>query len=466
MPKKLWNKDLIIAELKRCRQSGPKVNPKLDAAARKYFGSLRAALDIAGLPCAMKPPPYNKWSKQSVLETIRERCRDGESVERINRADRLLYAAGKRLFGSWSDARNAAGFPRRIVEFYTADEVRLRIIDLYENGLALTLNSQNDPKLRRSAKKHFGGWRRAVESLGLGGELRRMWTDQAVLDAILYRRAAGFSLYATRREDNRLFVAAQSRFGSWHNALQAAGIDGRVRIQWNKEKVVERLRQLTEENVPERKIRRIDPKVTVAAQRYFGSLRKAMLAAGFKGPATRWNAEQVITEIRTRSPADEQAGSRGFGDKRLAEAATRLFGSWAEAVEAAGLLNRIPVKKPPRRWKKEDILREIREWYAKWGSLKQMEKRNKELVTVARPHFGCWKLAIEAAGFHYYPGKWTREKILDDIKQRCNAGESLSSYERSNKNLVAASRRFFRSWPAALQAAGVTSKQRKARKPK
>ena len=279
MPTKRWNKDVIIAELKRCRRSGPKVNPKLDAAARKYFGSLRAALDIAGLPCAKKPPPYNEWSKNSVIETIRERCRDGEKVERINRGDRLLYAAGKRLFGSWSEACKAAGFPRQIVDFYTADEVRLRIIDLYENGLALTLKSQNDPKLRRSAKKHFGGWRRAVESLGLGGELRRMWTDQAVLDAILYRRAAGFSLYATRREDNRLFVAAQSRFGSWHNALEIAGINARVRESWNKEKVIARLQQLAT-TTPVQDIRKIDSKLACAAARRFGSLAKAMEAAG------------------------------------------------------------------------------------------------------------------------------------------------------------------------------------------
>jgi hypothetical protein len=279
MPKKVWTKEKIIADLKRCRQSGPKVNPKLDAAARKYFGSLRAALDIAGLPCAMKPPPYHKWSKKSVIETIRKRCRDGEKVERINRGDRLLYAAGKRLFGSWSEACKAAGFPRQTVDFYTADEVRLRIIELYENGLALTLKSQNDPKLRRSAKKHFGGWRRAVESLGLGGELRRLWTDQAVLDAILYRRAAGFSLYATRREDNRLFVAAQSRFGSWHNALEVAGINARVRESWSKEKVIARLQQLAT-TTPVHDIRKIDSKLACAAIRRFGSLAKAVEAAG------------------------------------------------------------------------------------------------------------------------------------------------------------------------------------------
>jgi hypothetical protein len=466
MPKNRWNRDLIIAELKRCRQNGPKANPRLDAAARKHFGSLRAALEIAGLPCATRPPPYNKWSRQSVIEGIRKRHRDGESLERTSRDDRLLYSAGKRLFGNWSVARAAAGYPRPMREFHTADEVRLRIIDLYENGVPLSLNSQNDQKLKRSVIKHFRGWRRAVESLGLGGELRRVWTDQAVIDAILLRRAEGKSIYTTREEDSGLFGAAVNRFGTWYNALQAAGIEGWVREKWNKEKVVERLQRLTKDKVPEWKIRRIDPKVASAALRHFGSLRKAMLAAGFEAPKPGWSVEQVIEEIRTRSSNDEQASLRGFGERQLAEAATRLFGSWAEAVEAAGLIDRIPVKKPPRRWKKEDILRDIRAWHAKLGSLKHMEKMNKELVTVARLHFGSWILAIEAAGLCCNHCKWTRENILDEIKRRRKLGESLSTYDHSNVNLAAAARRYFGSWAAALLAAGVASKQRKPRKPR
>lgn len=284
MPKKLWNKELIIAELKRCRKNGPKFNAHLDDAARRHFGSLRAALDAAGLPCAKKPPPYNVWSKQSVIEAIRKGHRDGASLERVCRDDRLLYSAGKRLFGNWSAALTAAGYPRPMREFYTADEVRLRIIDLYENGVALSLKAQNDRKLQRSAKKHFGGWRRAVESLGLGGELPRIWTDQAVIDAILLRRASGRSIYKTREEDSGLFGAAVNRFGTWHNALQAAGIDGRVREQWTEEKVLARLREHMR-NSPaneslSKNIRQIDSNLVCAATRRFGSLHKAMEAAG------------------------------------------------------------------------------------------------------------------------------------------------------------------------------------------
>jgi hypothetical protein len=183
------------------------------------------------------------------------------------------------LFGNWSAAMEAAGYPRPRREYYTADEVRLRIIELYENGLALSLRSQNDQMLRRSAKKHFGGWRRAVELLGLGSELPRKWTDQAVIDAILRRRAAGLSIYTTREEDCGLFGAAVNRFGTWHNALQAAGIDGRVREQWSEEKVIDRLREHMK-NSHGQNIRKVDSNLAYAATRRFGSLNKALEAAG------------------------------------------------------------------------------------------------------------------------------------------------------------------------------------------
>jgi hypothetical protein len=97
------------------------------------------------------------------------------------------------------------------------------LIEHYEHELPLTSTSYNDPKLHRSAKKHFGSWRRAVESLGLGGALRREWTKQSVIEAILYRRAAGLSLYTTYQQDRGLFYAAVRRFGSWHLAPGTAG---------------------------------------------------------------------------------------------------------------------------------------------------------------------------------------------------------------------------------------------------
>jgi len=275
MPKRIWTPERVIEELRNTRRDGPRANRKLDDAARRCFGSVRAALEVAGLPCGQPERRNDGWSKNAVVEAIRKRHRNSESLVRTNREDRALYEAAKNWHGSWTAALEAAGFPRPPREFYSPDEVRLRIIDLYERELPLTLSSQNDLKLRRSVIKHFRTWRRAVESLGLGKELRRLWTDQAVLDAILHRRAAGLSLYATRREDNALFVAAFNRFGSWHNALQVVGIDARVREQWNEEKVLMRIRQILHE-IPVHRIRYVDSKLACAAERRFGSIRRAV----------------------------------------------------------------------------------------------------------------------------------------------------------------------------------------------
>lgn len=278
MPKRIWTAELVIEELRRIRCQGPRANRKVDDAARRCFGSVRAALRVAGLPCG-QPERRNKgWTKKVVVEAIRQRHFNGKSLLRTNREDRALYEAAKNWFGSWSAALIAAGFPKQPREYYTADEVRLIIIEMYERELPLSCRATRDLKLRNSCKKHFGGWRNAVESLGLGDELRRMWTPQKVIEAIVRRRAEGYDLSKTLHEDIGLFTAAKTRFGSWNKALVAAGIDAVLREQWSEEKVLMRIGQLIQE-IPRDRIRSVDPKLACAAERRFGSIRRAVSIA-------------------------------------------------------------------------------------------------------------------------------------------------------------------------------------------
>lgn len=81
-------------------------------------------------------------------------------------------------------------------------------------------------------------------------------------------------------------AAARIRFGSWNKALFAAGIDAVQREQWDEEKVLTRIRQLIQE-VPIHQIRHVDPKVTSAAKRRFGSIRKAVEVAQAQGAARK-----------------------------------------------------------------------------------------------------------------------------------------------------------------------------------
>lgn len=281
MPKKHWSKERVIAELFRQSHGETVDRPKLRYAARAYFGGMRNALKAAGLPCGNQLSPRTRWSQQSVIESIRKRCREGKELERAFREDLQLYRAAKRLFGNWSTARAAAGFPRPERENYTSDEVQLYIIDLYERGVPLRFHPSVNQKLNRSVKKHFGSWRRAVQSLGLESELKRIWSDQAVIDTILYRRAAGLSLSIgeVRQEDSGLIRAAYSRFGGWHNALETAGIHARVREQWDERKVIDRIRHYVTVAAGQG-IYKIDSKLVDAAARRIGSLKNAMKAAG------------------------------------------------------------------------------------------------------------------------------------------------------------------------------------------
>ncbi len=89
----------------------------------------------------------------------------------------------------------------------------------------------------------------------------------------------GSAIYTTGADDNGLFGAGASRFGTWHNALQAAGIDARIRESWSQEKVIEQLRHHVNSS-PGQNIRQIDSNLVYAATRRFGSLSKALEVAG------------------------------------------------------------------------------------------------------------------------------------------------------------------------------------------
>lgn len=463
MGKRKWTKEKIIAELRRIRKDGPKSDVRIDAAAKKHFGSLRKALEVAGLPCGSPPRPHRCWTKESALQALAKRKAEGKSLEATYREDPTLYSAAKRFFGTWKAAREAAGCPVTPWEYYSKDEVLLRIVELYEKELPLTFTSHNDEKLRRSARRYFGSWRKAIESLGLEGEIRRKWTKETIIEAIHHRIASGECLSTTHREDKGLFCAAVSHFGNWQNAMTAAGINVKRRERWTDARMLERLRLLDPKEL--RNIARTDNNLAAAIQRRFGSIEKAMREAGIKSPRICWTKARVVEEIQARYAQKGASRENGFGDPVLAKKATQRFGSWAEAIEAAGLQDRIPVTKPSYRWTKEEVLQAIRKWRADGKSLEGMDRQYQVLYTSALRHFRGWRNAVEAAGFQCKTRQWSRKMIIEEIRKRKKAGESLASGRPANINLAAAAHRHFGSWTAALKAARVSAK-RTVRKPR
>jgi hypothetical protein len=135
------------------------------------------------------------------------------------------------------------------------------------------------PQLYEQGVWLFGSWDAALRAAGFAPDGMRLWAywdEKRVIAAISLWRAKGVPLYAAYalRHYNRLFSAALRIFGSWRNAVVAAGIevldnphDGRRGVL---RALPEALEQHSENDLPE--------KLKLHAAYYFGSLQKAKAA--------------------------------------------------------------------------------------------------------------------------------------------------------------------------------------------
>ena len=119
-------------------------------------------------------------------------------------------------------------------------------------------------------------------------------------------------------------------------------------------------------------------------------------------------------------------------------------------------------------WTREKLLVAIQKLHEEGVDLAatSVQKRDAALFSSARSrsHFGSWRAAVEAAGFDYGDFKrarqrWTREKILEDIRELHRAGVDLLDPDFKNAHrslyLAACAKRYFGSWRRAVEASGL-----------
>ncbi|MFA0743103.1 MAG: hypothetical protein DFNUSKGM_003236, partial [Candidatus Fervidibacter sacchari] len=202
--------------------------------------------------------------------------------------------------------------------------------------------------------------------------------------------------------------------------------------------------------------------------------RAAVEAAGFNYDEVmqvkKWTKERVIEEIKRlhQSGEDLRPSAVARSCQTLLMAARKFFGGWREAVIAAGIDYDAYIKefKESRVERdKQSIIEEIRRLYRE-GRIDELSgawRYHLSLFRKARHRFGSWRKAIEAAGLNYdevvQRQKWTPEKIIAEIRRLYAEGKDLSitAMQRSYPNLVAIAQspRYFGSWRAAIEAAGL-----------
>lgn len=146
-----------------------------------------------------------------------------------------------------------------------------------------------------------------------------------------------------------------------------------------------------------------------AASWHFGTWRHAVEKAGISyqdiSKYRRWNRERIIARVRELKEAGADLSWRAVStqvDPPLAAAALRPngFGSWREAIAAAGL--DIALLARYRHWDEERVTNEIKALHREGIALssRSVQGRNQSLFCAARRRFGSWDAALQHAGFN------------------------------------------------------------------
>ncbi|MEM1059569.1 MAG: hypothetical protein AAGK14_10000 [Verrucomicrobiota bacterium] len=241
---------------------------------------------------------------------------------------------------------------------------------------------------------------------------------------------------------------------------------------WTSQLVLEEIKTWKEEDKPlySHHMRQNYQELLAAGIRYYGSWRAAVEAAGIDYQSVRkyrdWSKSRIIATVKDLYAQGVDLSFRSMMLSKYAPmvyAAIRPnhFGSWKHALEAAGLESSEIYRY--RSWDDDAILNEIRRLKDEGADLssKRMDETSNPLIATARRRFGNWGAAVERAGIDYNAirrrRRWTREKILEEIRELRAQRADLRSgaVRRTHPALFAAAckPRFFGSWGKALESA-------------
>ena len=252
-----WTRQDVIEEVRRRRRAGEPLSSAhverhaspLYGAMIRRFGSVAKALRAAGIdPQEVKAPWPLVWPTERIVNEVRQfydqwwatHPRTEPPRPRLSGANAGLANAARARFGSMGAALKAAGIddPTYRPPAKWAKErivAALRKVRRPAGALTFTLVVRSDPRLPGAAARHFGSLRAGAAAAGLAYEIQpsagrremRHWTEQVVLKTLkdLHRDGQDLRHRAVRETRQPLFWAAQHYFGTYANAVKAAGVD-------------------------------------------------------------------------------------------------------------------------------------------------------------------------------------------------------------------------------------------------
>lgn len=409
-------------------------------------------------------------TREDVIRQIvkRDIQKQGLTEETVVREARELYEWACKHFGVWDTALQYAGVTLsvKVIERPLPPEQvqrELRRLCTKPSNLQSCLNRRRDPKLYRAAVRHFGSWERALVATGINtanaGVRRRAarLNKRQVVEAIYERNRQGHPMrwVDVCMDTQTLALSAKRCFGNWRKAVSCAGVVSEAAgvkslRKWNRQTVIAAIHARHEQGLPLKGVKNDNVPLLLAARNVFGTWYEALLAAGLVGTGAlrNWNRPRVLVAIQARRNQGLPLTGIWKDDPVLARAARELFGSWSEAVKAAGY------KPATRNWSKQLVVEAIQARYGEGLPLSGVYNDDLGLCRAARLFFGSWKAAMAAAGFEvrHASRKWTDEKIIETLRELLAQNIPLEQIWNDHPNLESAARRYFGGRLATLEA--------------
>ncbi|AUX09314.1 hypothetical protein AArcSl_1685 [Halalkaliarchaeum desulfuricum] len=236
-------------------------------------------------------------------------------------------------------------------------------------------------------------------------------STQALIDELhrLTEKLGGPPTLAQLREHGEYSATTYyDRFGSWNNALEAAGYasrdpDSKIPV----DDLLEELQRLADELGEPPSAAQMNEHGDYWASTYrdrFGSWNEALAKAGF-GPGERRDAQiseqDLLDELRRLGDASDEPAPPTFemmdeSGRYGARTYIRHFGSWNKAVQEAGF-----EPEHPREVREEELCAELRrlatELEKSRPTAQDMVEHGRHGVATYQRQFGSWSNALDAA---------------------------------------------------------------------
>lgn len=314
-------------------------------------------------------------------------------------------------------------------------------------------------------QRRFGSWTSAIRAAGLkpanGGEP----SDDELLSEI--RRLNGkFGKVTAKimREHGEWSPSVyQRRFSSWTKSLEAAGVNSDNKTKYSEEELLKELRRLDRDLGRAPHADEMTELSNFGKNTYtyrFGSWRNALAAAGLEPDVggNRVSDEELLNEIHRL--ADIVGGTPSAKEMdELGEYGTTTydsrFGGWTAAVVAAGL---IPNE---QRISTSELLNELNRLHDELGNVPRREDMNTYGKYSEGPYydrFGNWTNALESAGiepkFHREFDEDDLIKDIQDVADQLGRPPLRKEMGEYGKFSISTFARYFDSWSDAIRTAG------------